>query len=157
MSAFVLAVAEAVVARDADGVEDALATATERMPFNAALARVLAAEVLGGPRRARWLREALDLYEAHDGGVAIDRVRGRSHGDAAGTERVPPELIGFGVTAREAEILQLVNEGLTNPEIAEKLFLSVRTVESHVSSLLTKLGASSRAGLPRLPRQRPER
>lgn len=49
-----------------------------------------------------------------------------------------------GLTARQAEVLQLLNEGLSNPEIADRLFVSPRTVESHVSAVLTKLDASTR-------------
>lgn len=52
-----------------------------------------------------------------------------------------------GVTSREREVLALLGERLTNGEIGERLFISVRTVESHVSSLLRKLGADSRRGL----------
>jgi len=51
------------------------------------------------------------------------------------------------LTAREAEVLALVRQRLTNAEIAERLFVSVRTVESHVSSLLRKLGAANRRAL----------
>jgi DNA-binding CsgD family transcriptional regulator len=45
-----------------------------------------------------------------------------------------------GVSAREAEVHAGIAEHLTNAEIAERLLISVRTVESHVSSLLRKLG-----------------
>ncbi|WP_433363672.1 LuxR C-terminal-related transcriptional regulator [Actinoplanes sp. CA-142083] len=51
------------------------------------------------------------------------------------------------ISAREAEILALVGEHLSNAEIGAKLFISVRTVESHVSSLLRKLGAVDRRAL----------
>jgi DNA-binding CsgD family transcriptional regulator len=48
------------------------------------------------------------------------------------------------VTARELDVLRLVADGLRNAEIAERLFLSPRTVDYHVSSLLRKLGAHTR-------------
>ncbi len=56
-------------------------------------------------------------------------------------------LINAGVSDREAEVLALVGDHLTNAEIAGRLFISVRTVESHVSSLLRKLGLTDRRGL----------
>ncbi|GAA4588912.1 putative ATPase/DNA-binding CsgD family transcriptional regulator [Actinoplanes octamycinicus] len=52
-----------------------------------------------------------------------------------------------GVSPRESEILALVGEHRTNAEIGARLFISVRTVETHVSSLLRKLGAADRRGL----------
>jgi predicted ATPase/DNA-binding CsgD family transcriptional regulator len=51
------------------------------------------------------------------------------------------------VSAREAEVLAALGEHLTNAEIAERLTISVRTVESHVSSLLRKVGAADRREL----------
>jgi NarL family two-component system response regulator LiaR len=51
---------------------------------------------------------------------------------------------GFDLTERELEVLALLVEGLTNPEIAERLVVSRSTVKFHVSSILSKLGASSR-------------
>lgn len=56
-------------------------------------------------------------------------------------------LTEAGVSGREAEVLALVGDRLTNAEIAARLVLSVRTVESHVSSLRRKLGLSSRRDL----------
>ena len=54
---------------------------------------------------------------------------------------------GAGVSEREAEVLDLLAQRLTNAEIAARLFVSVRTVESDVSALLRKLGASNRRAL----------
>jgi DNA-binding CsgD family transcriptional regulator len=51
------------------------------------------------------------------------------------------------VSAREAEVLAAIGEQLSNAEIAARLFISIRTVESHVSSLLRKLGAEDRRAL----------
>lgn len=54
------------------------------------------------------------------------------------------------VTPREREVLSLLRKRSTNAEIADRLYISVRTVESHVSSLLTKLGARDRLELAAL-------
>lgn len=53
-------------------------------------------------------------------------------------------LAGAGLSEREAEVLRLVAAGLSNGEIAEKLFLGHETVKTHVGNLLTKLGVRDR-------------
>jgi DNA-binding CsgD family transcriptional regulator/type II secretory pathway predicted ATPase ExeA len=53
------------------------------------------------------------------------------------------------LSEREAEVLRLVAEGLTNHQIAEQLFLSPKTVSSHLVSIFSKIGVSSRAGATR--------
>ncbi|HKD96739.1 MAG TPA: LuxR C-terminal-related transcriptional regulator, partial [Micromonosporaceae bacterium] len=58
-----------------------------------------------------------------------------------------------GISAREAEILTLVGEHRSNAEIGAQLFISVRTVETHVSSLLRKLGVPDRRALADLATQ----
>ncbi len=59
----------------------------------------------------------------------------------------PAVLASSGISAREAEVLSAIGEHLSNAEVGARLFISVRTVESHVSSLLRKLGATDRRGL----------
>jgi DNA-binding CsgD family transcriptional regulator len=61
------------------------------------------------------------------------------------------------LTPRESAILAAVERRLSNPEIASELFISVRTVESHIASLKRKLGAESRADLMAAAAQRRER
>lgn len=146
------AAAEAVVAGDPAGVDAALAAAPHAMPVEGSLIRVMAAELLGGPDAVRWLREAIDIYEASTVRAGVDRAR-RLLREAGATPRrrrqgaVPSHLIPFGVTKREAETLGLLVQGLSNAAIAERLYISVRTVESHVSSLLAKLRVESRQQL----------
>ncbi len=64
------------------------------------------------------------------------------HGDA-----MPDRLARAGVTEREAEVLWAVAERLRNRQIAERLHVSVRTVESHIAALLRKLDVRDRAAL----------
>jgi len=60
------------------------------------------------------------------------------------SKRSAAQLDHRGLTRRELEILRMVATGRTNREIARELFLSPRTVDMHVSSILTKLDGRSR-------------
>jgi len=54
-----------------------------------------------------------------------------------------------GLTQREREILKLIAEGYTNQEIAQKLYISVKTVQTHRAHILEKLGLHDRTELVR--------
>ena len=69
------------------------------------------------------------------------------HQHRAGTDRIPEELLAQGVTVREYEVFVLLADRLGNKDIAERLFISPRTVEKHIASLITKTGQANRSGL----------
>src|ERR671910_1102312 len=99
-----------------------------------------------GPNPRTSVRTTDPITETHH--------RRRHRHRAAGTMAVMSDtgvLAESGISAREAEVLAALGEHLTNAEIGAKLFISVRTVESHVSSLLRKLGATDRRELGGLP------
>ena len=100
-----------------------------------------------------WLREA-DAFCSAAGERALQRLVRRTLASVGAkvpkgsTSAVPPHLARLGITARETEILRLVNAGLSNANISHRLFISTRTVESHVSSMLQKTGLTTRDQLP---------
>jgi DNA-binding CsgD family transcriptional regulator len=112
-------------------------------------ARRLAAEAAladGWGEPVAWLREAAAYFAARadDRVAAACRALLRRVGAPvprpAGDGDLPGPLRALGVTEREADVLRLVAQGLGNREIAERMFLSPRTVEKHVASLLSKTG-----------------
>jgi DNA-binding NarL/FixJ family response regulator len=96
-----------------------------------AIERVAQGDAVFSPRLAGFV---LDAFRAGE----------RVHGDAELEE----------LTAREREVLQLIARGYRYKEIAARLHLSVKTIESHVSNVLRKLQLSSRAELTRWAAQR---
>lgn len=70
---------------------------------------------------------------------------------------VPSDLRRWGITRREQEVLDLVAEGLSNKQMGERLYLSPRTVEKHVASLLAKTETRSRTALASWSASRPPR
>jgi DNA-binding CsgD family transcriptional regulator len=114
--------------------------------------------VLGCPYEAAvaraWSDDEVELRAAHDelralgaaAAVALVARRLRERG-ARGLARGPRAATRgnvAGLTEREVEVLALVAAGLRNGQIAERLFLSPRTVDHHVSAILRKLGAGTR-------------
>jgi DNA-binding CsgD family transcriptional regulator len=98
-------------------------------------------EQLGATPAARSLRRQM----------RVRGVRRIPRGSQATTRRHP-----HGLTKREAETLALMNEGLRNAAIARRLFVSTKTIDHHVSAILTKLGVHSRAAAIALARRQPD-
>ena len=95
------------------------------------------------------MRQALEIFAnlGTEPATAIVRRRLREAGVYTQAPRGPRSSTRShpaGLTAREAEVLDVLREGLTNAEIAQRLYLSPRTVDHHVSSILAKLGVSTR-------------
>ena len=99
------------------------------------------------------LREALRILDdlaAEPAAAAVRRrmrdvgIRAIPRGPRAETRDAPA-----GLTAREREVLALLSEGLPDKEISRRLFISERTVHHHVSSVLAKIGVSSRTAAAR--------
>ncbi len=124
-----------------------------RSPARLELARALhdlrAAHRRAGSRiRARdYLRESLDLAHAL-GGLAL-AGRARQELLAAGGRPRRDAILGRdALTPSELRVAQLAVDGHTNRQIAQALFITQRTVESHLTSTYGKLGISSRPELP---------
>jgi DNA-binding NarL/FixJ family response regulator len=93
-------------------------------------------------RIASFLDGVVDGEAALSGSVArrlLDQVR-----SGKGREGGVPDAIASSLSARELEVLLLLDEHLGTDEIAKRLYISEHTVRSHVKSLLRKLGVSSR-------------
>jgi DNA-binding CsgD family transcriptional regulator len=94
-----------------------------------------------------WLREAADYFAGRGDDRVAAACRSLLRGAGVpvprrrrGGPQVPGRLRALGVTERETEVLALAARGLGNREIAERMFLSPRTIEKHVERLLAKTG-----------------
>lgn len=100
----------------------------------------LLTEQLLAPVRSKLGAAVSDAVRADGRGMTVDQAVAAVLADDV-------EAPWQGLTRRETEVAELVAAGLTNREIAERLVLSVRTVETHVDRILTKLGFGSRGQL----------
>jgi DNA-binding CsgD family transcriptional regulator/tetratricopeptide (TPR) repeat protein len=81
---------------------------------------------------------------------ATERLRAQGFRQVPRTRRGRPDSGWAALTPTEVRVAQLVGQGLSNPDIAARLFLSRNTVQTHVSHILAKLGAPSRVEIIRL-------
>lgn len=135
-------------------LRDALsAFASAQMPAELARARLELARALVAEQPDVAIAEAtaaLAAYErlaaARDADAAASLLR------TLGVRRPGPRVDGV-LTSREEEVLELLAEGLSNVEIAERLYLSRKTVEHHVGRVFTKLGVRNRTEAARQARR----
>ncbi|MGH2789643.1 MAG: LuxR C-terminal-related transcriptional regulator [Actinomycetota bacterium] len=116
------------------------------LPLEAARARYQLAAALASAQ------PELAVAEASSALASFEELGASADADAAAallrslgvTRRVRPRQVGV-LTKREHEVLDLVGLGLSNPEIAQRLFISRKTASHHVSNVLSKLGLRNRA------------
>jgi DNA-binding CsgD family transcriptional regulator/tetratricopeptide (TPR) repeat protein len=117
------------------------------LPLEAARARLELARVIAPETRevaALEARLALASFEELGAARDADAAAGLLRELGAGGRRAWPKGHGT-LTKRETEVVALLAAGLSNAEIAERLYISTRTAEHHVASILSKLGLRSRA------------
>ncbi len=117
-----------------------------QLPFEAGLSRL---ELARGCRdtnpelAVREARAALRAFVQLEAPRYVDEATAVLRG--LGQKVAPPRTSGQTLSRREQDVLRLLGEGLSNPEISERLFISRKTVEHHVGNILVKLGLRNRA------------
>lgn len=159
-----LAYAEAVLEGQAGHAERATALADEGSAWFAPFApwwnhlahRLVAPAALrdGWGEPVAWLRDAAAGFEStgHDRLASASRGMLRKAGERVprsgrGQAQVPAQMRRLGVTSREMDVYLLVARGCSNTEIAAQLFISPKTVETHVANLVAKTGQAGRREL----------
>ncbi len=101
-----------------------------------------------------WMRDAAHEFDAMSHHKLASSCRGilRRAGERVpragrGNTQVPPDMRRLGVTSREMDVFVLVGRGMSNSQIAAELYISPKTVETHVASLIAKTGKLGRREL----------
>jgi DNA-binding NarL/FixJ family response regulator len=119
------------------------------MPFEEARTRLLLGSVLRRAGRRRDARAALEVAARSFDRLGTPLFASRARDEIARLGGRAPA--SSALTTTEGRVAELVARGLTNTEVASELFVSVRTVESHLGRIYRKLGLRSRTELARTP------
>jgi len=141
----------AFASRDPAGAVDSLETAVAsfakaEVPYRAAQTRLALARLLAANEPEVAVSEARAAFTVFEdlGAADADEAAALLRELGVRAARTAPKNVGR-LTRREQEVLALLGEGLSNPEIAERLYVSRKTVEHHVARILSKLGVRGRA------------
>jgi DNA-binding CsgD family transcriptional regulator len=125
-----------------------------RLRVDLARAYLLYGEWLRRERRRSEARERLrtahDMFEAMGTAAFAERARRELRATGATARKRTLPARHEELTAQEAQIARLARDGLSNPEIGTRLFISAHTVQYHLRKVFTKLGISSRSQLDRV-------
>jgi DNA-binding CsgD family transcriptional regulator len=151
-----LEASRALVANGAEATERfeaALALADDARPFDLARIRLLYGEHLRRERKqtaARvQLRSAIDGFERLRADAWAERGRRELRATGEAARKRDPTTVSQ-LTPQELQVAKYVSEGLSNKEVAARLFLSPRTIDAHLRNVFAKLEITSRTQLARL-------
>jgi DNA-binding NarL/FixJ family response regulator len=138
-----------------DAFHDAIRLSVEsNRPFDTARSHLLLGEHLRRNRRRtdarEHLRASLDTFEALGAAQWAERARSELRASGETARKRDPSTIAQ-LTPQELQVARFVAEGLSNKEVAARLFLSPRTIDAHLRNVFAKLSITSRTQLARLP------
>lgn len=163
-----IAYARAVLAPGEAGFEAALAADLSEWPFERARLQLAYGTWLrrnrrGGARSRPLLRDAARVLDALGADAWVRRARRELRASGESPDRsasargdMVPGRPATQLTPQEVQVARLAAAGLSNREIAERLFLSPRTVTTHLTRIFPKLGIASRRELPEAMRRYPD-
>jgi DNA-binding CsgD family transcriptional regulator len=141
-------------AEASDYFEEAIDLGGDALPFDLARIHLLYGEQLRRERRrtdSRFqFRAALEAFERLGAEPWAERARAELRASGETARRRDPSTLSQ-LTPQELQIARCVAEGMSNKQVAAQLFLSPRTIDSHLRNIFSKLAITSRTQLARLP------
>jgi DNA-binding NarL/FixJ family response regulator len=151
-----LAACKALLVENDEAAEhfaEALRLAVDARPFDIARIQLLHGEFLRRERQRtaarKTLRAALEVFDRLRAEPWAERARAELRASGETARKRDPSTVDQ-LTPQELQIARFVAEGLSNKEVAAKLFLSPRTIDAHLRNVFAKLGVTSRTQLARI-------